>query len=86
MIERRSEPRRRSLLGATVVYGRRQCAMDCIVRNISPHGALVVFPNSAVIPSELELHIPHREQTFAARVVWRGHDRAGLALSDTPRA
>src|SRR5688500_6147504 len=81
MIERRSEPRQRSILGATVVYGRRHCAMDCVVRNISAHGALVVFPHSAITPRQLAIHIPHREQTFSAEVVWRKHDRAGLKLS-----
>ena len=81
MIERRREPRQRSILGATVVFGRRHCAMDCVVRNISAHGALIVFPHSAIIPRELGIHIPHREETYSAKVIWRRHDRAGLALS-----
>jgi len=82
MIERRSEPRLRSLLGGHISFNRSQCAMDCQVRNIAPHGALVVFPHSSLTPTEFELHIPHRGETRSAKVIWRKHDRAGVALSD----
>jgi hypothetical protein len=81
MVERRSEQRRRSLLGARIAFGKRHCTMDCIVRNVSANGALVVFPHSAITPREFALHIPQRDQMLSAKVVWRRHDRAGVALS-----
>jgi hypothetical protein len=81
--ERRKEQRSKSLLGGKVIFGRRQSVMDCTVKNIAPHGALVVFPHTALVPSEFMLHIPHREETFTARLAWRKHDRAGVKLSGT---
>ncbi len=81
--ERRKEPRQKSLLGGKVIFGRRNSVMDCIVRNIGPHGALVVFPHTSLTPSEFTLHIPYREETYSAKLVWRKHDRAGVKLSET---
>ena len=81
MVERRSEQRRRSLLGARIAFGKRPSTMDCMVRNISTNGALIVFPHSAITPREFALHIPQRHQVLSAKVVWRRHDRAGVALS-----
>lgn len=86
MTERRKEQRLRSLLGGRVSFGRRQSTMDCIVRNVAPHGALVVFPYTSLTPSEFTLHIPSRGEAHSAKVIWRRHDRAGIALSDMERA
>jgi hypothetical protein len=83
MSERRSVPRFRSLLGARIGFGRRRSTMDCLVRNIGPSGAMIVFPHSAITPTTFSLHILQRGETHNARVVWRRHDRAGLALSAT---
>jgi hypothetical protein len=80
MDDRRREPRRRSLLGGSISFDKGQSTMDCVVRNISGHGALVVFPYAVITPGELMLQIPHRGELHAAKVVWRKGDRTGLAL------
>ncbi|MGH6926352.1 MAG: PilZ domain-containing protein [Propylenella sp.] len=82
MVERRREPRLRSLLGGRISFRRLQSTMDCIVRNIAPGGAMVVFPHTAVTPAEFRLEIPHRGETHSAKVIWRKHDRAGVELSE----
>ena len=82
MEERRREVRLRSLLGGRISFRRLQSTMDCVVRNIAPHGAMVVFPHTALTPTEFNLEIPHRGEAYAAKIIWRKHDRAGLALSD----
>jgi hypothetical protein len=82
MIERRSEPRLRSLLGASISFGNRRRTIDCVVRNIASAGAMVVFPWTTVTPKEFTLHIPGREETRSASVIWRRDDRAGVALSE----
>ena len=81
MIERRKEQRRKSLLGGRISFSRRQSTMDCMVRNVSAHGALVVFPQASLTPGEFTLHIPHRGEVHSAKVIWRRHDRAGVTLS-----
>ena len=81
MIERRGETRLRSLLGGRIDFANRRCSMDCVVRNVAPHGAMIEFAQSALTPTGLVLDIPHRGETHAARVVWRRGNRVGLALS-----
>ena len=80
-IENRREPRQRSLLGGSITVSRRRLPMRCVVRDISSSGALVVIPHNAITPAEFDLYIPQRRQTHAVRVIWREHDRAGVALS-----
>ncbi len=82
IVERRKEQRQKSLLGGKVVFGRLQSVMDCTVRNISPHGALVVFEHTALTPAEFMLRIPYRDVAYSAKLVWRQRDRAGVKLSD----
>jgi hypothetical protein len=81
MVERRREPRQRSLLGARLSFNHRQSTMDCLVRNISPNGALIVFEHAAVTPREFHVEIPTRAETRSATVIWRNHDRAGVAFA-----
>lgn len=81
MAERRREHRQKSLLGGSIQFARRHSAMDSVVRNISEGGAMIVFPHAAITPREFNLHIRHRDETHAAKVVWRLHDRAGVTLS-----
>ena len=87
MEERRREARQRSLLGGRVVFDDRRCTLDCTVRNVSPHGAMVVASESFRIPENFDLVIPHRDSAQEAKVVWRRGQSAGLALSpaDDPR-
>ena len=81
-MERRSEPRFRCLLGAELTFGgRRKKTMQGVVKNIAPDGALLVFEQPSVMPREFTLRIPSRRQTREARVIWRGADRVGIALS-----
>lgn len=85
MIERRKEPRLRSVLGGRITFRRMHSTMDCVVRNIAPHGALLVFPHTAVTPTEFSLQIPHRGETHSAKVIWRNDDRAGVVLTDVEK-
>ena len=85
MVERRREKRSRSLLGGRISFGGLHCTMDCVVRNLAPRGAMIAFPHTAITPLEFHLDIPHRGETHAARIIWRQHDRAGVALSDTEK-
>ena len=66
MIERRQESRQRSLLSGRVVFDDNICSMDCTVRNLSPHGALIVMSDSYRLPREFDLRVPHREEAHAA--------------------
>ena len=80
-MERRQERRGLTYLGGKLSFNQGRSVVDCLVRNISSAGALVVFPDRTPIPDDPDLHIKHRDQSFRTTVVWRGHDRAGVALA-----
>lgn len=76
----RKTPRTRSLLGARVIFNRRSSTMDCVVRNISTGGAMLLFTDAVDLPETFELEISQRQRTYAARVMWRHGKRIGVAF------
>ena len=86
IVERRREPRLRSLLTGTVVFNAHQATLDCTVRSISAHGAKVVLAEAFRMPDEFELAIPHHDQVHRATVIWRKGEGAGLALTDVAKS
>ena len=78
--ERRRERRQIAYLGAEVTYNQRCSGMDCLMRNVAPSGALIVFADRTPLPDELDLQVPQWGRSFHGTVVWRSLDRAGLAL------
>jgi hypothetical protein len=81
-LERRKEQRQRTFLGGKLTFNQRRSVLDCLVRNIAPTGAMIEFADTAaIVPDAVDLHIGAHDQSFRAAVVWREHDRAGIALS-----
>jgi hypothetical protein len=74
--ERRREARSRTLQDARIVFNDRRSTVDCTVRNLSHHGALLVMPSTAGIPAQFELWIG--DACHHARIVWIGKDRMGV--------
>ena len=60
MEERRKTHRDRTYLGGQIAFDDRCCIADCLVRNLSPGGAKIVFSVSATIPDEFDLAIPRK--------------------------
>lgn len=83
--ERRKTPRLRSLLGGRVVFNQRNSSLDCVVRNISEEGALLLLSDSVALPSAFDLEIMQRQRAYSARVRWRDRDRIGVVF-DAPEA
>lgn len=81
MQERRRVPRQKSLLRGRIYFNNRNSSADCLVRDISPHGARLIFADEMSIPEQLELYIPHREQSYRAQVVWHRGGEAGIAFA-----
>jgi len=67
MVERRKEQRLKSLLGGRISFSRRQSTMDCTVRNIAPHGALVVFPHASLTHPSSRCTFPARARRIRRR-------------------
>jgi PilZ domain len=80
MSERRQNVRRRCLLGARAVFNARSSTMSCTVRNMSDHGAMLVFGETPYIPEQFELLLDNRRTLAPARVAWRHGDRVGIRV------
>jgi hypothetical protein len=81
-VERRREPRLKTLLSGIIKFDDHTSTMDCAVRSLSAYGARIVLSEAFRIPDAFDLAIPHHDQTHRAEVVWRRGESAGLVLSD----
>jgi hypothetical protein len=80
--ERRAFPRNRTYFMARATYNNRFSTMDCFVRNMSKHGARIVFSDLAAVPGEFDISIDGRGESRRARVVWRSQTEAGILFSN----
>ena len=81
MEERRRDARRRSLLSGRIVFDENRCTFDCLIRNVSLHGVMVVLSAAFRMPESFDFAIPHREERHHATLMWRRGQSAGLALA-----
>lgn len=78
--ERRQHVRQPSYLGGRIAFNHLYATMDCLIRNMSPVGARLVFSAPAVLPDRFVLSIPSREQAINARIAWRSETEAGVVF------
>jgi hypothetical protein len=52
--------------------------IDCVVRNLSSRGALLVLPSVLGVPETFELHIKSEGSRHAARTIWKGNGKMGV--------
>lgn len=79
MLERRRHTRSRDFASGTIADGRRRATVDCVVRNLSEGGALLLLDEPRRAPVEMELAI--RGGSRPARIVWRGDTAVGVAFA-----
>jgi hypothetical protein len=82
MEERRQVSRHKSLLRGCVYFNNRNSTAECLVRDISAHGARLIFADEVLMPDVVELHIPAKDQTLRAQVIWRNVNEAGIAFAN----
>jgi hypothetical protein len=80
-IERRRVARQKSFLRGLVYFNNRRSVLDCLIRDISPYGARLVFSDAVTTPDQLDLYIPQKEQTLRTNVVWRHGQEIGVAFA-----
>ena len=86
MSERRKAARQKSFLRGCIYFNNRRSAVDCLVRDISPLGARLIFSDTVSVPDAFDLYVPQKEQTLKARVYWRRGDEIGVAVGKDGRA
>jgi hypothetical protein len=86
MAERRQAARQKSFLRGCIYFNNRRTAIDCLIRDISEHGARLRFSDSISIPDSFELHIPQKNQTLRVVARWRHGMDVGVSFPDVARA
>ena len=69
-------PRQRTLKSARIMIDD-GTVLDCIVRNLSPRGALLLVPSLAV-PDRFEIVFSTSGARQTCKVAWRAPDRVGV--------
>jgi hypothetical protein len=81
MEERRRVPRNRTLKSGKIIVGADTSLIDCTVRNLSAHGALLLVPNLIGIPETFELMLDADRSRRGCRVIWHGANRIGVEFA-----
>ncbi len=83
--ERRQHVRNRTLIGAQIIFNQRQSTLDCTVRNLSDHGALLVLSDAVATPEMFELYFPLKRESRMARARWRDGAHQGVEFTRPAR-
>jgi PilZ domain len=80
-VERRRVSRQKSFLRGMIYFNNRRNVIDCLIRDISPYGARLIFSDAVSTPDVFELYIPQKEQTLRIQVIWRHGQEVGVAFA-----
>ena len=86
MQERRKVARQKSFLRGCIYFNNRSSTADCLIRDISPHGARLILSDEVTIPDVVDLYIPQKEQNFRAQILWRHNNEMGIAFENADQA
>ena len=79
MQEQRTEPRRRTLKGGTISYNY-GVGIDCLIRDLSGHGACLEIESSVGVPNVFTLK-DKDDQHRVCSVAWRSGRRIGVTFA-----
>jgi hypothetical protein len=77
---RKPPPRTRTLKKGRIAFNHHHSVIDCVVRNLSPHGACLVVATPLGIPPSFDLFVDQDPTAMPARVIWRKDGRMGVAF------
>ena len=80
--ERRRSERRSCTLGGKLFYGLAGLSIDCVIRDISDHGARIAVPSAAwKAPKDIHLLSLREGKVYSGTVVWNRGRYLGLNFS-----
>src|ERR1700749_1173741 len=80
--ERRRSTRRDGTLGGRLFFGLGGLSIDCVIRDISDHGARIAVPSAAwKAPKEIHLLSLREGKVYSGQVVWNRGRYLGLNFS-----
>ena len=86
MKERRRVARQKSFLRGNIQFNNGRTSVDCLIRDISIHGARLIFSDAVTTPDTIDLYVPQKEQTFRSHVIWRHGQEVGVAFAQAAAA
>jgi hypothetical protein len=78
MEERRKTQRSRTYLWGGIAYNNYCTTLNCLVRNLSPDGARIVFSDAVALPVQFDIVIRRSRENRRAQMVWRDEAQAGI--------
>ncbi|HEU0118766.1 MAG TPA: PilZ domain-containing protein [Alphaproteobacteria bacterium] len=75
--ETRTSPRKRTLLGAKILFNDGCSVFDCVVRNLSDTGAMIQTENPLAVPNAFTLQLSDN-RLLACEVRWRKISSIGV--------
>jgi hypothetical protein len=80
MLDRRQRARNKVFFGGVAAINEPGSTMDCVVRNLSEHGACVELDSATKLPEQIRLAISRKGRSFLSRMIWRRANKVGLAF------
>lgn len=77
-MERRKNHRDSTYLNGRIAFNKRCSTLDCLVRNMSQSGAMIVFSDSVAVPAEFDIVIRQKGESRRARIAWCTETQAGI--------
>ena len=81
MEERRKFLRQKSFVRGCIYFNNGDSQAECIVRDITSHGARLILPDGLLIPDMIDLYMPQTEKYARAQVLWRRDNELGLVFA-----
>lgn len=82
--DKRKEHRQRTLKAGRIVFNGGYGVFDCTVRNVSPHGAMLIFGTVVGIPTHFDLELDGGRERHPCTVRWRTDRSVGVSFDDAP--
>jgi hypothetical protein len=76
----RRSPRLKAIKSGQIIVDGTGDALDCTIRNISEHGAMLRFADEVDLPEKVQLVILSHDIHVRADVVWNNGAEAGIAF------
>jgi hypothetical protein len=82
MNERRSHIRRRTFKGGKLIFNKGLSVLDCVIRDMSDHGARVELGTTIGVPDTFELIIAPDRVKRSCKIAWRSKRRSAFPSDD----
>jgi len=80
--ERRVAPRVRALKKGVIAFQNRYCSSECMIKNETENGALLMVSQNHVIPNVFELKVYPESDFRVVEAIWRTPDAMGIRYVD----